>query len=166
MNTLPSSSRRRLALALPLAFVLGACAGLRTRDPVRFNVVGIEPMLGAGMEARFNLKVRLQNPNEQAIDYDGIAVELDLDKRTFASGVSSAKGSVPRYGETLLEIPVSVSALTAVRQAIAMMEGRNLDAVPYELRAKLGGSLFSGQRFTERGTLKLPALRLPTLDAE
>ena len=51
-------------------------------------------------------------------------------------------------------------------EAIAMMEGRNLDAVPYELRAKLGGSLFSGQRFTERGTLKLPALRLPTLDAE
>ena len=166
MNTLPSPSRRRLALALPLAFVLGACAGLRMRDPVRFNVVGIEPMLGAGMEARFNLKVRLQNPNEQAIDYDGIAVELDLDKHTFASGVSSAKGSVPRYGETLLEIPVSVSALTAVRQAIAMMEGRNLDAVPYELRATLGGSLFSGQRFTERGTLKLPALRLPTLDAE
>ena len=165
MNALPFDRSRRLAL-LGLTLALGACAGLRTRDPVRFSVVGIEPMLGAGMEARFNLKVRLQNPNEQAIDYDGIAVELDLDKQTFASGVSTAKGSVPRYGETLLEIPVSVSALTAVRQALAMMEGRNLDAVPYELRAKLGGSLFSGQRFTERGTLKLPTLRLPTLSGE
>ena len=165
MNTLPFDRSRRLVV-LGLTLGLSACAGLRTRDPVRFNVVGLEPMLGAGMEMRLNLKVRLQNPNEQAIDYDGIAVELDVDKQTFASGVSTAKGSVPRYGETLLEIPVSVSALTAVRQAIAMLERRNLDSVPYELRAKLGGSLFSGQRFTERGTLKLPALRLPTLDAE
>ncbi|TAH46024.1 MAG: water stress/hypersensitive response domain-containing protein, partial [Betaproteobacteria bacterium] len=33
--------------------------------------------------------------------------------------------------------------------------------VPYVLRAKLGGPLFSGMRFTERGTLDLPALDRP-----
>lgn len=149
-----------LAAALLVSAVAG-CASLPGRDPVRMNVVGLEPIPGQGMEMRFNVKLRVQNPNETAIEFDGVALELEINDRSFATGVSDQKGGVPRFGETVISVPVSVSALAAVRQALGLMDERAADDVPYVLRAKLGGPLFSGMRFTERGTLDLPALDRP-----
>jgi len=141
---------------LLLALALGGCAGMLARDPVRMSVVGIEPLPGEGLEMRFNLKLRLQNPNEAPLDYDGLAVELELNGKPFASGVSGTKGSVPRFGEALLGVPVTVSAFTAMRQALAVVEGGTLDDVPYVLRGKLGGGAFGVKRFSEKGTLSVP----------
>ncbi|MBN8441085.1 MAG: LEA type 2 family protein [Thauera sp.] len=149
----------RTALCGFALLCLAACASLGGRDPIRLNVVGLDPIPGQGMEMRFNVKLRVQNPNESAIEFDGVALELDLNDRAFATGVSDLKGSVPRFGETVLSVPVSVSAFAAVRQALGLMDERTAaNDVPYVLRAKLGGPLFSGQRFTEKGTLDLPAL--------
>lgn len=153
----PVSVRILLGLAtLLLALALGGCAGMLARDPVRMTVVGIEPLPGEGLEMRFNLKLRLQNPNEVPLDYDGLAVELELNGKPFASGVSDRKGNVPRFGETLFRVPVTVSAFNAMRQALAIVEGDTLDDVPYVLRGKLGGGAFGVTRFSEKGTLSLP----------
>lgn len=153
----PVSVRVLLSVAtVLLALALGGCAGMLARDPVRMTVVGIEPLPGEGFEMRFNLKLRLQNPNETPLDYDGMAVELELNGKPFASGVSDRKGSVPRFGETLFRVPVTVSAFTAMRQALALLEGGTLDDVPYVLRGKLGGGAFGVTRFSEKGMLSLP----------
>lgn len=145
-------------LVLLVAVLLAGCASLIQREPVRINVVGLEPLPGAGMEMRFAVKLRVQNPNEAAIDFDGLALELDLNGKPFATGVSDRKGSVPRFGEALVEIPVSVSAIAVVRQALGVIEGAD-DAkaeVPYALRGRLAGGLLGGMRFSDSGTLKLP----------
>ena len=78
--------------------------------------------------------------------------------RPFASGVSDRAGSVPRFGETLIEIPVSVSAIAVVRQALGVIEGVDggKAEVPYALRGRLAGGLLGGMRFSDSGTLKLP----------
>ena len=55
---------------------LGACAALSPRDPLNVQVAGIQPLQGEGLEARFLVKLRLQNPNEGAIDYSGVALDL------------------------------------------------------------------------------------------
>lgn len=159
-----SLARRPLARApimlalLMLAVLLSGCASLMQREPVRINVVGLEPLPGAGMEMRFAVKLRVQNPNETAIDFDGLALELDLNGRPFATGVSDRQGSVPRFGETLVEIPVSVSAIAVVRQALGVMDGDGAikAEVPYALRGRLAGGLLGGMRFSDSGTLKLP----------
>ena len=152
-----SQSLRLWALLL-CAFALAGCASLSQREPVRINVVGLEPIPGEGMEMRFKVKLRVQNPNETAIDFDGLALDLDLNGRPFASGVSDHSGSVARFGEALIEIPVSVSAIAVVRQALGVIEGAD-DAkaeVPYALRGRLAGGLLGGMRFSDSGTLKLP----------
>lgn len=141
--------------------LIAGCATLNGRDPVRMHVVGIEPIAGQGMEARFNLKLRVQNPNDVPIDYDGIALELDLNDREFASGVSADKGSVPRFGERVISVPISVSALNALRQGVAAFGGDSAKGVPYVLRAKFGGPLFAGLHFKESGTLDLTQLGTP-----
>lgn len=154
----PRTSFRRLLAAAGAVLALAGCAGMESRDAPRLNVVDLEPLEGQGLELRFNLKLRLQNPGETAIDYDGIALELELNGKPFASGVSAQKGSVPRFGEAVIGVPVSVSAFSAMRQVIGLVGDKPPEAIPYVLRGKLAGGALGGTRFTETGTLNLPAI--------
>lgn len=141
-----------------IVLLLGAgCASLAQRDPVRVNVVGIEPVAGQGMEVRFAVKLRVQNPNDGAIDFDGIALELELNGKPFATGVSDSKGSMPRFGETVVTVPVSVSALSMMRQALGVIDGTGAAELPFVMRGRFGGGVLGGMRFSESGTMRLPA---------
>ena len=158
MHVPPLPHRRAAAASLIAAalLLLGGCAGLAGRDPVRVHLVGVEPLQGQSLELRFAVKLRVQNPNDTPLDYDGVALDLDVNHRPLASGVSDARGSVPRYGETVLSVPVSISAFAAIRQALGIAEGEGLDDLPYELRGKLGGGPMGVARFVDEGTLSLP----------
>ncbi len=155
-SAVTASRRVFLASCTALALSIAGCASMVHHDPVRIDVVGLEPLQGQGMEMRFNVKLRLQNPNEAAIDYNGIAIELDLNDKSFATGVSSQSGRVDRFGEAIILVPVTVSAFAAARQVLRMAEGGKLDNIPYGLRGKLAGGLFGTMRFTHQGTLSLP----------
>ena len=159
LPALPASARLRLArpaLAALLALALGACASLANRDPVRVHLAGIEPLAGQGLELRFAVKLRVQNPNETPLDFDGVALELEVNRKALASGVSDQKGSVPRFGEAVVSVPVSISAFAALRQALGIAEGDSLDDVPYVLRGKLAGGPLGVVRFADEGTMSLP----------
>ncbi len=143
-----------------LAFcAVAACTTLPNRDPLSIDVAGIEPLPGEGLELRLAVRVRIQNPNDTAIDYSGAALSLDLNGRKLASGVSDAIGTVPRYGEAVLTIPVTVSALNMARQALGFANEQNQRDVSYTVRGKLEGGLFGTRRFTDEGTFELPAAR-------
>jgi LEA14-like dessication related protein len=104
---------------------------------------------------RMAVKLRVQNPNDAALDFDGISMTLDVHGSTFATGVSDARGSVPRFGETIVTVPVSVSALAAVRQVIALATGER-SRVDYALRGRLSGPALGSLRFESKGELALP----------
>lgn len=151
--------RRRLIL-LGLA-ALGGCAALPGHEPPRVGVVGLEPLPGQGLELRFLLKLRVQNPNDAALDYDGVFVELDLRGRPFATGVSDARGSVARYGEAVISVPLSVSALDVARQVLGAVRADAGRSVDYVLRGRLAGPSFGGVRFESSGQLDAPSLLGP-----
>ncbi|AZC26811.1 MULTISPECIES: LEA type 2 family protein [Pseudomonas chlororaphis group] len=146
--------RKLIALSLIL-LSLGACALLPQRDPLAINVVGIEPLPSQELEMRFAIKLRLQNPNETPIDYNGVALDLEVNGRPLASGVSDQQGHIGRYAEDILVIPVSVSAFSVLRQTLGLSQTQSLDNLPYVLRGKLAGGLFGTQRFIERGQISL-----------
>lgn len=147
-----------LLAATLLALTLAGCASLAGRDPLRVELVGIEPIEGQGLELRLAVKLRVQNPNDGAVEYDGTALELEVNGRTLATGVSDQRGSVPRYGESVLVVPVSISAMNAVRQALVFTDGTTREAVPYVLRGKLAGGAFGAVRFTKEGSIAISAL--------
>jgi len=152
---MPSRPLRALLLGL-LIVTLSACALLPNRDPLNINVVGIEPLPGQGLEVRMAVKLRLQNPNETAIDYTGVALDLDVNGKLLASGVSDQQGTIGRFSEGILVVPVSVSAFAALRQAVGLTQTQSLDNLPYTLRGKLAGGLFGTMRFSDSGVLSLP----------
>ncbi|SQF98670.1 lipoprotein [Paucimonas lemoignei] len=146
----------RLFLSSLLILTLSACALFPNRDPLNINVVGIEPLPGQGLEVRMAVKLRLQNPNETAIEYTGVALDLDVNGKLLASGVSDQQGTIGRFSEGVLVVPVSVSAFAALRQAVGLTQTQSLDNLPYTLRGKLAGGLFGTMRFSDSGTLSLP----------
>jgi len=152
---MPSRPLRALLLGL-LIVTLSACALFPNRDPLNINVVGIEPLPGQGLEVRMAVKLRLQNPNETAIDYTGVALDLDVNGKLLASGVSGQQGTIGRFSEGILVVPVSVSAFAALRQAVGLTQTQSLDNLPYTLRGKLAGGLFGTMRFSDSGVLSLP----------
>jgi hypothetical protein len=134
------------------ALALGGCAHMG-RESVRVNVVAFEPLPGEGMEARMAVKLRLQNPTDVALDYDGISIELDVGGATFASGVSDERGSVARFGEAVVAVPVSISAMAVLRQVLALARGRST-RVEYALRGRLANAGTGGTRFASTGEIE------------
>ncbi|MDR5817698.1 MULTISPECIES: LEA type 2 family protein [unclassified Caballeronia] len=150
-------SRFLLFLAgLAALFALHGCAGFFNRDAMRVTVAGIEPLEGQGLEMRFTVKLRVQNPNNEPLDFDGVALDLDLNGRPFATGVSDQRGVVPRFGETVVAVPVTVSAFSVARQALGFATGDVPNKVSYAVRGKLAGGLLGGARFADTGYVDLP----------
>jgi hypothetical protein len=145
----------RWLAAMGAGAALGGCAGLGGRDGVRVSVVGLEPLPGEGMEVRMAVKLRVQNPGDTALDYDGIAIDLELRGTAFASGVSGERGSIVRFGEAVLTVPVSISAFAMLRQALRVASGETA-RIDYTLRGRLAGPGFGGMRFASSGEIDLP----------
>lgn len=140
-------------LAVATAVVLAACSALPNRDPPQVTVAGIEPLQGQGLEMRMLVKLRVQNPNDAPIDYRGVALTMDVQGKTLASGVSDSSGTVPGFGEAVIAVPVSISAFRMARQALALKD--NTGKIAYEMKGKLSSSGFATKRFSANGEFDL-----------
>ncbi|HEY9182268.1 MAG TPA: LEA type 2 family protein [Gammaproteobacteria bacterium] len=139
--------------------IVAGCASLPNTDPLNVDVAGIEPLPGEGLELRLAVSVRIQNPNDVAVEYTGTALSLELNGRDLASGVSDAAGTVPRYGEAVLTIPVTISAFDMARQVLGFANAEDQREIAYRVRGKLEGGWFGTRRFSDEGTFELPAPR-------
>ena len=146
-----------LSLLITGVFVLAGCALFQRGEPMRVMLAGVDPLPSEGLELRMLVKLRLQNPNGVPLEFDGVFVEMNVQGKRFASGVSDASGNVPRYGETIISVPMSISAFDMARQAIGIMNSNGRGKLAYELSGKLSGPAFSSVRFTSDGELALPA---------
>ena len=150
--------RRLLSLSAGLlALTLGACAGLGQGDPIQVSVAGVESLPGEGFEMRMLVKLRVQNPNDTPLEYDGVYLKLDVQEKTFATGVADVRGSVPRFGESVIAVPVTVSMLRMVRHAMGMLDGKPIDKIRYEMEGKLNAPALGATRFQSQGEFTLPA---------
>jgi LEA14-like dessication related protein len=145
-----------LALA-PLS--LQGCALFQRSDPLQVTVAGVEPMegQGQGLELRLLVKLRVQNPNDAPIDYNGVALEMDVQGKTFATGVSDASGTVPRFGESVITVPVTASAFRMLGGAFTLFQSGASGKITYEMRGKLNGSGFNSVHFQTQGEFDLAA---------
>ena len=151
------ASGRLTAVAALLAAGLCSCMTLSPNsDPLNVSVAGVEPLEGEGLELRLAVKVRIQNPNDSPVEYNGVALTLDLNGKKFGSGVSAETGTVPRYGDTVVTIPITVGAFNIARQALGLVTGDDTKSVSYAVHGKLEGGLFGTKRFEDKGTFELP----------
>jgi hypothetical protein len=71
--------------------------------------------------------------------------------------VSDASGSVPRFGEAVITVPVTVSAFRMLGQGLELMRrGVGSGTITYEMKGKLNGSAFNSVHFRTQGEFNLP----------
>ena len=142
---------------LSLALILGACATWMRADPPKVTVASIENVAGGeGLELRMLVKLRVSNPNDFPIAYDGLAVKLDVQGRTVATGVSDERGEVPRYGESLVGVNVTISLVDLARQAMSGLKSDGSGPMRYRLEGKIHSPTYGETRFTHEGDLRQP----------
>ena len=147
---------RRAFIAAALS-LLASCAMLPGHDPLQVTVAGIESVEGQGMEWRMLVTLRVQNPNDTPVEYDGAYLKMDILDSAFATGVSDERGTVPRFGEALVRVPVTVSTVNIVRQVIGFAAGGKApDRISYRLEGKLNSPGFGSTRFDSHGEIALP----------
>lgn len=147
--------RHLLTLAPALLAPLGGCAGLALRQPLQVSLVGVSGLPGEGLELRLAVTLRVLNPNEAALDYDGVSLELEVSGRHLASGVSDARGNVPRFGEALITVPVTMSPANVLRQAWGLAR-EGTAGIEFTARGRLAGGLFGGASFVSSGRFDWP----------
>jgi len=156
---LSGRSVRLLTAGLFAVFALGGCASLfGNNDPLHVSIAGLEPLSSQGAEMRYNVKLRIQNPNGGSLSFSGVSVDLQLNGTDFAAGVISQSGSVPGYGETLVSVPVTAPAFAVLTKAYSAAGSDTPPGeYPYILHGRLAGGLTGGgTRFMDQGVLSLP----------
>ncbi len=149
-------TRVRRHLVVALAALLGGCAGMTGAEAPKVSVAGIAPLPSEGMALRFTVRLRVQNPGDATLEIDGVALDLAVRGLGLASGVSPVKVSVPRFGETVIDVPVTVSATAVLRQAWSLAGAREVRKIGFELTGRLAAGPFGGHRFAHRGELDWP----------
>jgi len=144
-----------------VALILSACAGMPGREPLQVNVADVDSIPSEGLEMRMMVKLRVQNPNDAPVAYDGVYVKLDVLDKTFATGVSDEHGSIPRYGESIISVPVTISMLRMAVYALRMLDGKPVDKIHYKLEGKLDGPAFGSTSFQAQGEFALPGAASP-----
>ena len=63
--------------------------------------------------------------------------------------------TVPRCGESVVTIPITIGVFNMARQVLGLVNGGDAKAVAYKVRGKLEGGVFGTRRFEDQGTIRL-----------
>lgn len=159
--------RRRLLGGLALvsgAALASGCASLGA-EPLRVFLVDLKSLPGQGLEWRMQARLRVQNPGSAEVRFEGVSLTLDLRGQAFASGVSPQAGVIPGYGEAEIELPLTISGFSVLRQMFDLVRELAREAgprspapaLPYALRGRLGGAGgWGGHGFESSGVVEWP----------
>ena len=85
-----------------------------------------------------------------------MVVDLYVEGKRVATGLSDVPGKVPAFGELLYDLTVTVSTLDALGQAYRLMQQPPQNGIVFEVRGRLDSGLFGTVRFSDNGRLTLP----------
>jgi LEA14-like dessication related protein len=89
--------RRAVLLA---ALLVAGCAAMRPLEPPKVAVTQVEMDRLTAVDARFNIIVRITNPNDREVAVDAMAADLLIENVAVGRAVLSAPVVLPAHGET------------------------------------------------------------------
>ena len=140
-----------------LGFCLVGCAGLYgSMERPHINIANVMPREIKLFEQVFDLELRIQNPNDSALAINGLAFELDINDKRFATGVSNQTVTIDRLSSDTVRVE-AITTLWGILLQIAEMQRTGRPRVTYHLK----GGLYVGSPsiklpFDDRGEITLP----------
>lgn len=131
--------RRTLQTALwtLLILAIAGCAGFPWRgEAPRVSIAGLSFVDANLFEQRYQLTLRIQNPNAFDLRINGIAFDLDVNERPFATGVGNRPVVVPAFGSQTLQVE-GVSTIGSLLRQIGSAERTKAGTLRYRLYGHL-----------------------------
>ncbi|MCU7959569.1 MAG: LEA type 2 family protein [gamma proteobacterium symbiont of Bathyaustriella thionipta] len=138
--------------------LLGGCATMTDYETPRVSVVNIHPIDFQLLEQQFAVTLRIQNPNQAALDIDGMSYELEINGIEMAHGVHSEDISVGGFSEQVIEVRMVGTTFALIRQ-FQYMQKQQGKPVTYRLSGRistLGG--FNRVPFEYKGEIDLSSM--------
>ena len=136
------------------ALLLLGCQRPADIQPPRVSLVDIRMLPGGLLEQRFQLDLRITNPNNFDVPLDGLSFTLALNDAVFADGVSNRAVVVPRLGEVVVPINSRTTLFHMVEQVMALADAQSL-TYRLEGRAFLAGRGGGSMPFESAGALNM-----------
>ena len=147
----------KLLSGLVLMVGLASCSALTSKpESPRVTLVGLKLVSVELLEQRYQVSLRVKNPNAFELPVRGIDFRLDINSQAFADGVSSQPVDVPAYGENVIELEVSSNLLQVFRQFQLLQESES-PGFEYRISGSMATGVY-GQKlpFDVSGELQLP----------
>ena len=145
-----------LPLLLLLSAFFSGCATLTTpMDPPRVSLEDFSSLPSEGAGPRFQIKLRVQNPNEQTLDISGISYGIELAGQEVITGVSNDIPKIGGYSEGVVTLDASLQIFQVLR-LLASLGQTTADELTYRFTAKIDfKGLVPTQRVEEEGQITL-----------
>ena len=143
--------------------VVAGCATLSGLETPRVNISNITPQDMTLFEQKFLVQLRIQNPNDVPLEVKGMTFNLDLNGKSFATGLSNQQVTIPRFGSEVVEVEV-FSGLTGILKQFQSFAAGGAPRFTYRLRGKayLDKPASISLPFDEQGEIELPLPAGPT----
>jgi len=125
-------------LGIPVALFAAACSSMpRDFEAPRVHITDMTAKDVAIFEQRFDVKIRIQNPNNTDVSINGLKFDIVLNEREFANGMSGQRVVVPRFGSEVVDVEVFSTLGSFLRQIQHLNSGP-----PQKVRYRLKGAAF------------------------
>jgi LEA14-like dessication related protein len=138
METPPNIRDAFRVWAVLLTMVVTACSTMpKDFEAPKFSVANIAPKDVAIFEQRFDVQLRIQNPNNFDLGINGIRFEIYLNEKEFGNGMSGQSLTIPRFGSDV----ITAEVITGIGSFLRQMQGMSSSAT--KLRYRLKGKAFA-----------------------
>lgn len=151
-----ASTARIAVLALGLAFLLQACAGLRPGyETPTVTVNAFRALPSQGVLPNFEIGLRVVNPNRVPLKLRGVSYTVNLGGHEVIKGVGNELPVIEAYGEGSFTLTATPNLLAGIRVVTDLMRSTT-DSVSYKLEAKLDvGLIQPAIRISDSGQISL-----------
>lgn len=128
-------------MPLLMVLLLGGCAGIRPDfEQPTVQLVSLQTLASRGLEQRFELGLRIANPNGVRLNLKGLEYVITLEDYPLVSGLAANIAPIPAYGDGLVNVQASVSLLQGARLLLQLLENPK-PQLSYVINAKLDTGL-------------------------
>lgn len=129
---------RNLGLMWVLVLLVSGCAWLKPDiQTPKVTLDSLEMLPVSGLNQRFKIGLRLSNPNDRSLKFNGISYTVVLNGYQLIDGVGNDIPEVEAFSEVLFYVQASTNMLETLRFINNFMGGKASGDLNYRLRGDI-----------------------------
>ena len=110
-------TKRAWWITAPVVVLIASCSTMpKDFEAPRVSITDLTPKEMAIFEQKFDVKLRIQNPNDVDLSVNGMRFDIELNDREFANGMTGERLTVPRFGSQTVDVEVFTTLASFLRQ--------------------------------------------------